>query len=601
MMMFKTAFLSLLSHKSKTIILMIVLAFGGFLTLTGLSFMNTFVENLRTGLTQAVSGDIVVHSSFVRGNVDIVMPFQDIPPMEDFDKAVDVLKEHNQVTTITPLIKDAAMLIDPVTEEFDAGLPIIGARIDQYMNVFSKSVIIAKLDLNGEEYDPNKEYDVIMTRRYLEELPENQDDRFISMIPENLEQQLVDKLSDEDLETYNNLSAEEKETNYLDLFTDKQKKEFIDSLSEEQKFEIITDYYNENFSKLKLTDNIPVDEGTLIPEGEKGILLSKKFIDRMMRRPNRVRQFSDSMRVGGKIKIQSFTKRGSISIIELTVFGIIDIPGSDFAMMNNIIDLTTFQKLVGYDAESKALTVEQKMALKKNEELFDMETDELFSNLDSLFGEDETSDEISEDQFEDDVVTGVGSAHYVTARLKNPTLMNRVIAELNNTYRERNLNFRVSGYVQASGNLGAFISLVSVLVTAIILIIQVISIIIITNSVLMGILERVNEIGTMRAIGAQRGYIFRLIFSESFILATISSIIGIGLSLLFLWIFGLIGFEPDNFITSILFGGEKLVPRTGIIYIFITMIIIIISTFIATLYPVRIATKVSPLEAMNRT
>ncbi len=601
MMMFKTAFLSLLSHKSKTIILMIVLAFGGFLTLTGLSFMHTFVENLRTGLTQAVSGDIVVHSSFVRGNVDIVMPFQQVPPMEDFDKAIDVLEEHEQVTTITPLIKDAAMLIDPLTDEFDAGLPIIGARIDEYMDVFSKTVVIAKMDLEGEEYDPDKTYDVIMTRDYLEELPENQDDRFISMLPDDMKQQLIDMLSEEDLETYKNLSEEDLEKNYLDLFTDKQKKEFIDGLSDDKKFEIVNNYYQENYNPTILTDSIDVDEGTLIPEGEKGILLSKKFIDRMMRRPKRVRQFADAMRVGGKIKIQSFTKRGSISIIELTVFGIIDIPGSDFAMMNNVIDLKTFQKIVGYDAESKALTVEQKIALQKNEELFEMETDDLFSDMDSLFSEEGDEEDIDKEQFEDDEVTGVGSTHYVTARLKNPSLMNKVISELNNTFKERNLNFRVSGYVEASGNLGAFISLVSILVTIIILIIQTISIIIITNSVLMGILERVNEIGTMRAIGAQRGYIFRLIFSESFLLATISAIIGIAISLLFLWIFGLIGFEPDNFITSILFGGEKLIPRTNIFYILLTIIIIIASTFIATLYPVSIATKVSPLEAMNRT
>ncbi len=161
-------------------------------------------------------------------------------------------------------------------------------------------------------------------------------------------------------------------------------------------------------------------------------------------------------------------------------------------------------------------------------------------------------------------------------------------------------DFKAVNYIQSSGSLGGFTSILGIIITGIIVIIQIISIIVIMNSVLMSVLERVNEIGTMRAIGAQKKYVFGLITSEIIILALVASVVGILLSLLILWLVALLGIPADNFIVGILFGGETLIPTTDYIYVIITSLIVVATTFLATLYPVRIATKVSPLEAINK-
>lgn len=53
-----------------------------------------------------------------------------------------------------------------------------------------------------------------------------------------------------------------------------------------------------------------------------------------------------------------------------------------------------------------------------------------------------------------------------------------------------------------------------------------IGILFVLTTMMMAVSERVREIGTMRAIGASRGFIFRLILSESVILCLIAGILG---------------------------------------------------------------------------
>ncbi|MFW5799984.1 MAG: FtsX-like permease family protein, partial [Spirochaetota bacterium] len=354
-------------------------------------------------------------------------------------------------------------------------------------------------------------------------------------------------------------------------------------------------------------------EGETIPEGEKGIIISKVFIDNLS---NRREKYKDLFKVGNTIKLSSFSKTGTVSIIKLKIYGILDMAGSDFAILSNIVDFNTFQKLLGYDAESKVLSLEQIKKLEENKEYFEEDADieslisgdimsqEKTESLEESEKETETEKETDKDYIEEKLQQeeGTGATQYIVIRLKDPSKMKQVVNDLNNKLKNnKDLPYKAVNYIQASGSLGDFISFFTILVTVIILIIQVISIIIITNSVLMGILERVNEIGTMRAIGAQRTYIFGLIYSESIILSIAASIIGVGLSLLGLWIVGAIKIPAENIITAILFGGEWLSPTTNILNILIAVAVITITTIIATSYPVRIATKISPLEAINKT
>lgn len=494
-MMLKTAFLSLLSHKNKTILLMIILSFGAFLTLIGISAIYTFSDNLRRGLTETMSGDIVIYNANENTSIDIVFPIQQIKSINDFGNILEILSEHNEVAYFTPLSKEIGLIHDPETKELEIGLPLIGANINDYINIFSKVELV---------------------------------------------------------------------------------------------------------------------EGEIIPEGKTGLLVSKKYINML---PDKYKKL---FKVGDTLTISSLTKTGAMSIIESKIYGIIDIEGSDFAITNNVMDLKTLQGLVGYDADSKILTIKQLEALERNKDLLhgDIDEDSIFTedtfNENPIFSDDasksdllgtetldlskyltETDDENVNNNF-------TGETDFVICRVKDYTKINQVVKELNIKFEEKKLHFKAISYVNSSGTLGAFISLIGVVILVVILIIQVISIIIITNSVLMGVLDRVNEIGTMRAIGAQRRYIFGLIISESFLLSFGSAIFGSIISLIIITIFGSIGIKAQNVITGMLFAGKYLFPKTHILLVLLSFIIVIVVTLIATIYPLRIATKISPLEAMNK-
>lgn len=396
--------------------------------------------------------------------------------------------------------------------------------------------------------------------------------------------------------------------------------------------------YTEKY--IKIFKKIELIEGKFPEKNEKGLLVSKKFIDIMPKR------HKEQFKIGNILKVSSFTKTGSISIMDIKIIGIIDIEGSDFSVTSNILDFDTFQMLVGYHPSASLMTLEQKKALEKYEKYLssydEKETDNIAEDANNTgnwenetfeqdddwgndnwendeFGSDEfsiiTDDIVERDAIGDELITkkieseidekdlenlGTGKTDYIILRVKNFSNINRVVYKLNKLFMDKDLNYKAVNYIQSSGSLGAFISLIGVVISIVILIIQVISIIIIANSVLMGILERVNEIGTMRAIGAQKGYIFKLIFSESLMLSFFSAIVGTILSLIVIFIFGSIGIKAENAIAGILFGGRYLYPTTNIIYILISFFIVISATLLATIYPVKVGTKVSPLEAMNK-
>jgi putative ABC transport system permease protein len=50
----------------------------------------------------------------------------------------------------------------------------------------------------------------------------------------------------------------------------------------------------------------------------------------------------------------------------------------------------------------------------------------------------------------------------------------------------------------------------------------------VANTVMMSVYERIREFGVMRALGARRGFIFRLVLLEALLLALMGGLLGLG-------------------------------------------------------------------------
>ncbi len=128
---------------------------------------------------------------------------------------------------------------------------------------------------------------------------------------------------------------------------------------------------------------------------------------------------------------------------------------------------------------------------------------------------------------------------------------------------------------------------------AIVLIAILISAVGVMNSILMAVFERTQEIGMMRAVGASRWDIFRIILGETSILAISGGIIGIILStlgarLIEVFIRSVMPFVPS---------GELINFDPGVALGSVTFIFII--GLCAGTYPALKASKITPVEAIK--
>lgn len=120
----------------------------------------------------------------------------------------------------------------------------------------------------------------------------------------------------------------------------------------------------------------------------------------------------------------------------------------------------------------------------------------------------------------------------------------------------------------------------------------------IINTMLMAVLERVREIGTMMALGVRRNKIVALFISEAMALGVIGSVLGsmVGYTVILFVVYGLGGirFTPAAFNKPVF-----VVPSVGLLYVLMVIGIAILAGTIAALYPAFRASKLEPSEALR--
>jgi putative ABC transport system permease protein len=120
----------------------------------------------------------------------------------------------------------------------------------------------------------------------------------------------------------------------------------------------------------------------------------------------------------------------------------------------------------------------------------------------------------------------------------------------------------------------------------------------ISNSFRMAMYERIREIGTMRAVGVQRGEIRSMFLYEALFLALAGAVVGIILALVVMAILSLITFDPQSPVFLILKRGHLsfyLPPLRALGNI----AIIAVLTLVAVYAPANAAAKMPPAEALR--
>ena len=127
----------------------------------------------------------------------------------------------------------------------------------------------------------------------------------------------------------------------------------------------------------------------------------------------------------------------------------------------------------------------------------------------------------------------------------------------------------------------------------------VVAVIIIMNTLVISVTERINEIGTMRAIGARKGFVRRMIGSETVALAFVFGAFGVILGLALLFILGATGIPASNLFLQILFGGEVLRPEVSPGSVMFSLVMVAVIAVVSSLYPLAVALRISLRQAMG--
>lgn len=147
---------------------------------------------------------------------------------------------------------------------------------------------------------------------------------------------------------------------------------------------------------------------------------------------------------------------------------------------------------------------------------------------------------------------------------------------------------------------GQFVTLARLVLYTAVLIIFAVALIIINNAMVMATLQRVKEIGTMRAIGAQRRFVVLMLLVESVAVGLAFGAVGAALGAGVVWLIRASGGIPaTNDQLYFFFSGPSLLPRLGVQSVAISLAAVLLVSILSGIYPAILATRVAPVEAMH--
>ncbi|MEL7290631.1 MAG: FtsX-like permease family protein [Pseudomonadota bacterium] len=124
----------------------------------------------------------------------------------------------------------------------------------------------------------------------------------------------------------------------------------------------------------------------------------------------------------------------------------------------------------------------------------------------------------------------------------------------------------------------------------------------ITNIMLMAVFERTREFGVLMAIGMVKGKLFRLILLESLLLGLSGALLGLALSIVVIRILAHTGIALGNMAEGLgAFGvSTTLYPQVSPGQYLATLLMVVIVSLLAALYPARQIIKQRPVDAMSQ-
>jgi putative ABC transport system permease protein len=350
-----------------------------------------------------------------------------------------------------------------------------------------------------------------------------------------------------------------------------------------KKTEVPFIFYAVDPARYKATfPNIAVVKGTFYT-GDSGNAVSGVVLSDFQRNIY-ARNYSVEFNPGDRVTLLSLTDGGSVNAYPSKIIGIYE-PKYYKNVFNyiNFLDITSYSRLynfTGVDTASLPSGFNRALASGSDEEIFGLANQKTFGEIDTRLL-------VSRE------LTGYTM---IAIKLKNGDSAASFIAGLN----KAGLGVKSAGWKDASG----FFSSVAIIIQSVIygatFLIFLIVVFILMNTLIIGVLERTAEIGTLRAMGGEKGFITAMFIWESMLLNGAAALGGIIFSIGLILIVKLTGgIKLPDVMAQYLVGGGTLGLLLQARPFAEAVVVVVVVSLAATLYPISVATKISPLKAMS--
>jgi ABC-type lipoprotein release transport system permease subunit len=333
-----------------------------------------------------------------------------------------------------------------------------------------------------------------------------------------------------------------------------------------------------------------------------------------------------SINVGDTITIKAPSKSGYFNSVNVKVYGFIkfrEIERSGIAGMMSVMDLMSFRDLYGYLTKEKAAEIAGLKASVKVKELSreDAEAALFGGGKAGAAGDGVDAGETRQTRIDETaLLAGARSATrpeelqsraYSQEEIENGVVLNAALVlddpgrlketllAVKKASKDAGLGLGVLTWEKASGMVGDFVLTLRIVIAISMVIFFVVALVIVNNAIGIAVLQRVKEIGTMRAIGAQRRFVLAMLLVEATTLGVFFGLLGTGLGALVVYGVRAGGGVPaSSDLTYFLFAGPALLPRLSVGGTIGSLLVVVVVSVLSGFYPAVLAMRVTPVEAM---
>ena len=341
---------------------------------------------------------------------------------------------------------------------------------------------------------------------------------------------------------------------------------------------------------LDIMSGVTVEEGRPYKMGDKGIMISRQQQELWGAAVGDAIQFTIVDGVSFRIRAVPVTGIYSYQNYN-TIF-------DRFVLINpetvrDIMDIT--------DTVSSGIEIDES---KTNLLDGDLNFDDLFFTSDeegAVFEDSQDSLLETEEVIAENPVSDSTSWHFLICDVKDSEDVASVMRSLNRTFKKNGWPVEAVNWRHAAGSTALYLYWMRIIFNIGILIIVVAGFIMVNNTLVVSVLNRSREIGTMRALGATRSFVALNCMIENLILAFISGFCGCLLGVVVTRAITKAEITFTNDFLIQLFGGEALVTAVTASNMLWIMFLMFYLGILGWIYPVITTLKVQPIEAIQGT